>query len=279
MERKPETKREVVKKPINWFKFDNVRQKFEKNPLIELGKSLRRRQITPLLVKPDGTVIEGNRRALAAELEGLAELDCIIISEDLSPSELRAIQIVAATQREGLTGHELYLGVYEVLQCNPGKPLKEIAEMVSMDPASLTRTLAASKLDAKGMQAFAEGKLTTSDVYLITQADDEAERLALLEAKLNGSIRSREALKHEVKARKKPTAETDAKRVSRFKADISGVVVTLAGASLDTAALISVLTNLLKLAKDAKKKHLSLSTFEAQLRDEAESKTGKGEAA
>lgn len=264
-------KREIIKKPLSWFKtVKNVRQDYGEAELLELGKSQLKRQLYPACARPDGTLIDGHRRHAAAELVGKPDLDVIIIDEDLTPSEITALQIVSATQCKKLTGHELYLGVYEILQCNPGKPLKEIAEMVSMDPSMVTRILAASKLDAKGMQAFADGKLTTSDVYLITQPDNEAERLALLEAKLSGSIGSRDAMRREVRARKLPAANSKKSEIKRFRATLpwSAVDITLSGQSLELNEVIKALTELLKLARNAKKQRLGVAEFEGSLRDQ-----------
>lgn len=263
-------KREIVKKPRDWFQWNNVRQTWDEDALLALGKSLLIKQIHPLIAKSDGTGVDGERRWRGGGLVGMTHFDTIVVDEDLKPSELRAIQIVSATQRKGLTGHELYLGIYEILQCNPGKPLKDIAEMVSMDPAMVTRILAASKLPPKGMQAFAEGKLTTSDVYLITQPDNDAEVLALLEAKLSGSIASREAMRREVRARKKPTANSKKSEIKRFRATLpwSAVDITLSGKSLELSEVIKALTELLKLARNAKKQRLGVAEFEGSLRDQ-----------
>ena len=59
----------------------------------ELGwhwaESLKKKQLVPVLARPDGTIIDGNRRWLAAKLVGLQQLDVIITDEPLKPGSVQ----------------------------------------------------------------------------------------------------------------------------------------------------------------------------------------------
>jgi len=70
---------QLATKPLSWFKANpQVRKAFDDAELRALGESLRVRQLQPVLAKPDGTLIAGERRYRAAKLVGLESLQVII---------------------------------------------------------------------------------------------------------------------------------------------------------------------------------------------------------
>src|SRR5438552_1574554 len=89
--------RQIVRRRVSALKHvKNVRSDLgSEESLRRLGKSLRKHQQTPLLILADGTVIEGHRRLAAALLEGIEELDCIVIGEDIPPAEIEQIQLIS----------------------------------------------------------------------------------------------------------------------------------------------------------------------------------------
>ena len=72
--------------------------------LRQLAESLKERQITPLIARFDGTLIDGYQRLDAADLADIAELDVILTDEELSPQQIAVIQFESAIHRDGLTG-------------------------------------------------------------------------------------------------------------------------------------------------------------------------------
>ena len=72
-------------KPVSWFKVGpQARKHFEEAELRLLGESLKVKQLQPVLARPDGTLIAGERRLRAAILVGLPELMVIISDEPLT---------------------------------------------------------------------------------------------------------------------------------------------------------------------------------------------------
>lgn len=69
------------RKSILWFKADpnQPRKTFDDAELRQLGDSLKAKQLYPLICKPDGTIIDGERRWRAAQLVGLEMLACIVV--------------------------------------------------------------------------------------------------------------------------------------------------------------------------------------------------------
>jgi ParB/RepB/Spo0J family partition protein len=154
----------IVSKPLDWFKFDNIRQCFEEDALIALGKSLRRRQWHPIVARSDGTVVDGERRVRAARLERLESLDAVIIDEAMTQTELRLAQAATAMHRADLTPGEKYELCYELLQLRTDWKEKDLAEHLCIHPSMVTRIMAASKTIPEVRQALKDGKLSTTDV-------------------------------------------------------------------------------------------------------------------
>lgn len=263
------TVREIVRKKLGWFKPRNIRKKFDEESLRALGRSLRKRQMHPVVVQPDGTIIDGERRVRGAKLEGLEELEVIIIEEGLSQTDLRLLQAATVFHRSDWTPGEKHACFYEFVQLHPDWQAKEIAEALSIDPATVSKLLTLSQTIPAAREALNEGLIGIDDGYALSKLP-EAEQAVLLQQRLSGEIASRDAMRREVRARKRPTAETDAKRVSRMKATLaSGATITVAREGLDMLGLIDALGELIKLAKKAERDRLDVKTFEAILRDQA----------
>lgn len=270
MERKPETKREVVQKPVDWFiPKDNIRKHYGEDYLERLGQSLMARQWHPVIAMANRELVDGFGRLLAAKQKNIPFLDTIILEGPLSQTELRLAQGQTAMHRADLTGWEKYQLLYEIAQLNPNWQAKELAEHLAIDPTMVTKIMAASNTPSEVRAALKDGKLSTSDVYALSRLP-EAEQLATLNARLTGEIASRDDLERAVRQRKRPTAETDAKRATRMKAVLSsGATITVAREGLDITGLIDALAEFMKAAKKAERDRLDVKTFEAILRDQA----------
>src|ERR1700730_13185485 len=108
----------LTSKPLDFFKPDpgNPRKSSAIEELRELHDSLCKKQLVPLLAKPDGTIIDGWRRWCAAKLDGKPErLDVIITDEPLTPAEIKEIQLVTALHRAALKPIEKFHGCQDWL--------------------------------------------------------------------------------------------------------------------------------------------------------------------
>src|SRR5271155_5574974 len=163
----------LTTKLLDFFKPDpgNPRKTFNAEELRELHDSLGKKQLIPLLAKPDGTIIDGWRQWSAAKLNGKPErLDVIITDEPLTPAQIKEIQLVTALHRADLKPYEQYLGCKDWLTLNPSATVRDLAAKIDRDPSMLTRILSLSKCIPPVVAAAAEGKLGPSEWYSIAKA-------------------------------------------------------------------------------------------------------------
>ncbi|HZZ78900.1 MAG TPA: ParB/RepB/Spo0J family partition protein [Gemmataceae bacterium] len=254
-------------KPVDFFKPDPTqpRKSFDEAELKMLGESLKKKQIVPVLAKPDGLLIDGHRRWMAAKLVGIATLDAIITDEPLSPAKVKEMQLVSALHRSDLKPIEQYEGARSWLLMNPGATVKELAERIDRDPSMLTRILSLSNCIQPVQAAAEEGKLGVSDWYAISKAP-EAEQAGLLAAKLGGA--SRDELERQ--CRKQSNGALQSVKLDRFKIALAGgATVTLAGQELSLDGAIELLQDVVKAAKKARDESLDVKTFVRVMKDKA----------
>lgn len=263
----------IVSKPLDWFKFDNIRQCFEEDALIALGKSLRRRQWHPVVARSDGTVIDGERRVRAARIEKLESLDTLIIDEAMTQSELRLAQAATAMHRADLTAGEKYALCYELLQLRTDWKEKDLAEHLCIHPSMVTRIMAASKTIPEVREALQQGKLSTTDVYAISKVP-EAEQPALLEAKLHGA--SRDELEEKVKTTRRKKLAAASVRVDSVRCALpSGRLIVVSGPNLSLDDVVETFVEAAKEARRARDQSLDVKTWAAVMRDRAKSANGE----
>ena len=233
----------------------------------ELHDSLGKKQLVPLLAKPDGTIIDGWRRWCAAKLDGKPErLDVIITDEPLTPAQIKEIQLVTALHRADLKPYEQFLGCRDWLALNPGATAKDLAAKIDRDPSTLVRILSLSKCIQPVQQAAAEGKLGPSEWYAISKVP-EAEQQAMLAAKLAGA--SRDQL--EQRGRKLRNGEAPGIKVNRLKIPLGpqGRSVTIAGSNLSLDDAIEILQETLKFARKAQGENLDGKTWVQVMKQKA----------
>ena len=169
-------------KSTGFFKADpkNPRQSADEKGLDHLGEDLLARGVlVPLLAKPDGTIIDGWRRWLAAERKGIKELPVIIT--DKPEMEIKGIQLATVFHKADLTGYEKWLACAELMCMNPGWQMKDLADFLHVDPSSVTRILSPSRCTPAWQEALKGGKVGISDCYAASKLPekDQAGLLAL----------------------------------------------------------------------------------------------------
>jgi ParB family transcriptional regulator, chromosome partitioning protein len=258
----------LTSKPLDFFKADpgNPRKSYSIEELRELHDSLGKKQLVPLLAKPDGTIIDGWRRWCAAMLDGKPErLDVIITDEPLTPAQQREIQLITSLHKADLKPHELFLGCLDWLAMNPGATAKDLAAKIDRDPSMLMRILSLSKCIQPVQQAAADGKLGPSEWYAISKVP-EADQGAMLAAKLAGA--SRDQL--EQRGRKLRNGESRGIKVNRLKIPLGqGRTVTLAGIDLTLDDSIEMLLETLKLGRKALGENLDGKTWVQVMKQKA----------
>jgi ParB/RepB/Spo0J family partition protein len=255
-------------KPTGFIKPDpkQPRKFFSDEDLDRLGADmLARGVLVPLLLRTDGTIIDGERRWRAAQRKGIKELPVIITEKELPEKELRGIQLATVFHRADLSGYERWNACAELMCMDPGWQLKDLAEFLHLDPSMLTRLLSPSKCITPWQDALKEGKVGISDCYAASKLpqSDQANLLAL---KLSGA--SRDAI--EQAGRKNRTKAVPAVRLSRVKIAMpQGATVVLTGPEMSLDDVINALESALSAARRAHKENLDVKTAEKVWRDKA----------
>jgi ParB/RepB/Spo0J family partition protein len=244
-------------KPLAFFKPDvgQARQTYDESELRLLGESLKERQLQPVLARPDGTIIAGNRRYRAAALVGLESLQVIIVEGELTTAQVRGIQLTENIHRSDLTPYEKWQACKELLDLN-GWQGKELAEHLHLDPSTVTRLLSPSRAIPEAQEALREGKLGISDIYAISKLPPE-DQCGLLALKLSGATRDM----LEQQGRKKRASAAPTVRASKIKVPlVTGQIVTVAGDEISLEEAIEAASEAVKQMKQAVAKGLIAKT-------------------
>ena len=263
----------LATKPVSWFRPDpnQPRRRFDEEDLRPLGDSLKAHQVQPLVARPDGTLIAGERRLRAARLVGMAELQVLVTDEPLTETQVRVAQLSENVHRADLRDAEKSRAFAELLALNQGWTNKDLATHLHLSEPTVTKYLSPSKCVPEVQAELEAGTLGITDVYTISRASPDQQR-ELLRLKLAGE--SRDALAARVKRRK--AAAADAVRVKRIACPLpSGVSVTVAGGELSLDELVEALAEAGRQARKAREDGLDAKTFAAVMRDKAKKAGGE----
>jgi ParB family transcriptional regulator, chromosome partitioning protein len=236
-----------------------------------LGESVITKQIHPLVIRPDGTIIDGDGRHLGVMmLDPNFELECISTDEDLTPAQIIEIQLVTALHRSGLSGYEQYLACKNWTEITPGGKLQDLAVKIGRDPGMVTKLMSLSDCIDAVKEAAAAGLLGVSDWYSISKVPED-EQLRLLAAKLNGSNRN-ELARQSTKIRNGNKPDV---KVHRLKIDLSsGITVTVAGKGITLDGAIDATAEAHKVMERGRRDGLTAATITKVAADRA-AKVGK----
>ena len=259
---------QLTSKPLNWFKVNpQVRKFFDEEELRQLGESMKAHgQLQPVLARPDGTLIAGERRWRAAQLAGLKELQVIITEKPLSDTEIRLIQLTENLHRADLSDAEVYRAVQELWALNPTWLKKDLAAHLHKDASMVTRILCVDELVPAAREAFLAGSFGFSKAYTICKTGSEQGQQHMLAALLSGTSRD----EGERQVRQQRNAQAPAVRVSRIKCPLpSGATVQVSGEGISLDDAIEATQEALKALKKAREDGLDSKTAQAVFRDKA----------
>jgi hypothetical protein len=264
------TNRQIIRKAVSGLKHgQNIRSDLgSEEELRRLGKSIRKWQRTPLLILPDGSTVDGNRSLAAARLEGIDELDCVVIDASITPAEYKRIQWTAAVHRQDISAYDKAVTIRDIKADHPGMSNKQLAdEVLDIDPATVTKNLTLFDCIPKVQAAAQAGELTLSGWYEISKSPDQAAALA---AALNGA--TRDQLQGESRRQRNGHA-TPAVRLPRIKIPLATETatgtVTLAGEDIDLDDAETLLKEAMKAVRAARDKNLDTKTAQSVWRDMA----------
>lgn len=258
----------LASRPLSWFQVHSqVRQQIpvEEAELRRLGESLQVKQLQPVLAKPTGELIAGERRLRAAQLVGLTELMVVITDEPISESELRIFQLTENIHRSDLTDSEKWRACEELLRLNPDWTNKDLAAHLKLSESTVTKYLSPSRCLPDVQQAIEAGQIGITTAYEISRvpADQQAE---LLQMTRNGA--SREVLSERIRKQKRTAVSPT--RSKRIICPLpSGVVVTASGAELSLDDMLDSLRTAQKEVLKAIDQGLDAKTFTAVMKDKA----------
>lgn len=256
----------LTNKPLNWFKVaPQARQHFDDADLRQLGESLKVKQLQPVLARPDGTLIAGERRLRAATLAGIPELMVVITDEPMTESQLRIFQLTENVHRADLRDAEKWHACEELLRLNPGWNNKDLAANLKLGESTVTKYLAPSRCTPEVQQALEEGRIGITAAYEISRAA-VADQVELLHLKLTGT--SRDGLAERVRKQKRDSVSQA--RIKRIACPLpSGATVVVSGEELSLDDIIEALGEAHKEARKAREQRLDAKTFSAVMRDKA----------
>jgi ParB family chromosome partitioning protein len=234
--------------------------------LRSLARSVMKRQLHPLIILPDNTILDGECRQRGLMLENSEfELDVIVVDHELTPGEVCELQLISAMHSTSLSAFDQALACKEWLDQNPGATAKELAEKIDRDPSMLTRLNSLWKTIPAVVKAAEEGKIGPKAWYQISLLP-EPDQAGLLEMYLAGTPAGQIA----EFSRKKRNNTSQALKLSRIKAVLpSGVCIVASGKALTLDDLIESLGEAQREAKKAREQGLDARTFQAVLRDKA----------
>jgi len=253
-------------KPLSWFKINPSNPRKSRNPefLRSLGESMKSEgQLQPVGANPDGLLLYGESRFLAAKMVGLDSLDVIVIDRPISVSQSLVVPLAENIHRSNLSDAEVYLAMKELAALNPTWQKKDLAAHMHRDASWVTRIQAIDDLIPAAREAFLGGAFGFSVAYEISKASPQ-EQQELLEATLTGASREEIARRGRKQRNGTPAVKVDHVKIALP----NNVAVVLSGNALDMAEVVTVLATVLKEAKRAAAQY-DVKTFQSMMKDRA----------
>jgi len=250
----------IERTPVDRLKPDpnQPRKHFSEEDLRRLGESLKVRQLLPLLVRPDDTIIDGERRWRAAQLVGLESLDVVVCEGALPESEIRVIQLTTTLQKQDLIPQDHVHACIGLMDLEPHWTRRECAERLGVDPSLLTRWLSYLEVCSEVQMAFDEGSICLTAMYDISKVE-----LTKQPELLTSTLAARQG-------RQKRPGTIPAAKFTKVQCLLpSGISITVAGKGITLEDSIKALSEAIKEMKQARDDGLNEKTFTAVTRDKA----------
>jgi ParB-like chromosome segregation protein Spo0J len=166
----------------------NIRVAVDEEELRLLGESLRKRQIHPIVVLADGTVLDGGKRVRAALAAGLTDLLAVVSDEPLTPGQIVELQLISAFHRSDPSPFDKWRAMEAVVDGHPDWSNRQVAGLLDIDPKMVKVLLSPGRCIEAAREALREGKIGISTCHELSLLPPE-EQGPLLALKLSGSSR------------------------------------------------------------------------------------------
>src|ERR1700722_14026073 len=152
-------------------------KRYEETELRQLAKSLRERQWNALIVQePELLVLDGNRRAAAAELDGIETLFGVPVTHELTPAEIN--RMIAQLDLRHQHFSEIARGkLWRAIRDENGWTNAQTANDLGVSPSLLTKVFANLDNPEEIQGVVEEGLLSIRDGYQLSRVADASERL------------------------------------------------------------------------------------------------------
>lgn len=224
-------------------------------------------QKTPIIgyKKEDRFILcDGGCRLEGARMVGLTELLALDLGKEPSRAELLMAQASIDLHRQHLPPIDRGR-LFASLCREHGCRAKQLADMLHVSEAVISRSLALLQLPEDLQRQVNEGKLDARRGYLLSQESDPARQRELAS---QAAALSREELAKQV--RKSKVTTTQQVRMKRIVCPLpTGVSISASGAELSLDDLIDALSETQKEARKAREQGLDAKTFSAVMKDKA----------
>ena len=226
------------------------RTEFDKESLQELSASFATKgQLQPIRVRwseSEGkwTIIAGERRWRAAQMAGLATIDCYFHEGELSSSEILEEQIIENLQRRALQPMEEARAFDALIKMNNWKK-KQVAAALGIHPAKVSRALTLLKLPADIQAKIEAGELPARTAYEISKLEDEKQQRAMLSDVSSEGLTNQQA-RNRVRVKKGKGSSTRTGTKLTFTGDADHRIVVLSPTATTYEAIEAALQTALE---------------------------------
>ena len=249
----------------------NVRKVFDSDEESKtLGGSYIRHPIHPLIILPDLSLLDGERRLRGVMLIDPGHpLGCLTVDRELSPAERTELQLVSGLTSAALRPYDQAVAMKAWMEQNPGATAKDLAEKIDLHPSNVSRLLSLWKAIPAVAEAAATGVLTPKAWHPLSMLP-ESEQYGLLQMHLAGLPGTQIA---ELGRKKRAAAAAPpAEKSGRAKFVVPGKGVTLqvvCESAMTLDQMIDAAQDWVKRARRASDNGWDSRTLEQACRDEA----------
>ncbi len=240
---------------------NNTRRHIDEEALEALKQSIAQQGlINPITVKKlpndQGYVaIAGDRRLLAVKSLGMEYIDAVVL---VNPTELQEAQITMTENwhREDIRPIEKASGLNRIIRLS-GLSANEAAQEMGISPAQAAKLLACLTLPYPLQQALDEGVFGVETGYYLSQVDNPVAQEELFNLMKDGKIDRKELI---AKVKEKTSPDKPRKtKPNKLSLQLREAKLNLSAEQpLTTESVVDMLERVLKEARKAKNKELSL---------------------
>lgn len=176
------------------------RTQFDEGAIARLASSLKGAgQLAPIHVRWSAElqrwlIIAGERRWRAAQIAGLAEVDCCFREGPIDQSEILRLQLIENLVRENLRPIEEAKGFQRLMQTH-GYTGKQVAAELSVPESKVSRSLALLRLPMDIQSQVEDGRIAPRVAYEIAKASSPDTQRRIARKAARGQLRVEEVQK------------------------------------------------------------------------------------